>query len=168
MSTHLVDGRGNGCALHKLLVVLDAEVGHANAACKPFLLDGFELLPHLREPARMVDRHVDEEEVNIIHLELLKALDERVAHGLALGHLPELRGDEERCARHAGRDDRVAERVFVLVELRAVEVHDAARERELDRVLGVLLVERGARAEADEGDLAAVVERDAVGGGHGG
>lgn len=157
---YLVDGRHDARAVEDLLQVLDAEVGHANALGEPLLLQLLDLLPHGLEVALVLLGGVDEEEVDVLELELLERSHERVADVLAGRNGGQLGGHVERLARLARRCDGGAERVLVAVHLGAVEVHDAVGDGTEDILLGVLGIQRGAGAESEPGDLAAVVEGD--------
>lgn len=157
--TYLVHRGQNSRDLEDLLQMLGLEVGYANGLGEALLLDRLHVLPD-RLQVGMVRRGVDEEEIDVIELELLQGLHERVAHGLAAGQVRELRGDEELGAGHARHSDTVADGGLVIVDLRGVDVFEASLDSLRDTVAGVLAVESCSGTISEPGDGGAVVERD--------
>ena len=139
--------------------MLGLEIRDSNALRQALLLEGLELFPRRLEVFMLIG-HVNEEQVDIVELELLQRVDERVPHGLASGDLRELRRDVQLGTGHACGCDALTDGRLVAVHLRRIDVSEAGLDRVRDAVGRVPAVQRGARAEAEPGDARAVVERD--------
>ena len=139
--TDLIDGGGKLRAIKNLAQLCGTEVGDADAARQPLLLDRLHFLPHRFQPPRLlIEMHgrVDEEQVDVIEPQLGERLYERIPHALALGRPAQLRRDEQLLTGFSRRSDARAERLLVVVHLRAIEMRKARIDRAGHQLLRIL------------------------------
>ena len=158
-TTYLVDRRLDLGTVEKNLQMLRLEIRDADALGKTVHLQCLHLLPRLSQ-VRMVVRHVNEEEIDVVCSELAEALLEGVANGLTVGHLVELGADVELRPRHARCSDTGTDALFVGVHLSGVDVPEPGLDSVGYLLSSVLLPERSAGTEGEPRHGSAVIERN--------
>ena len=120
--------------LHGLAQQRHGEVGNADVPRQPLLLKPH----HLRQRRAQIHvgrRPVDQVQIHVVRAKLAQAGLHRPAHGVRAQVVPpDLGGDVDIAALHAGGGQRRAHRVLVAVHLRGVDVAIAARQRPLHRI----------------------------------
>jgi hypothetical protein len=141
--------------------VRGGEVGHADRPRPPVVEHPLEPAPGVDVPVPRGQRPVDQVEVDVVRAQPQQALLQR-ADGLvpAVPVVGQLGGQEHVLAGQAGLGERLPDALLVAVHLRGVDVPVARVERLAHRLRGVLRRDLE-DAEADLGDLDAVVEPDA-------
>jgi hypothetical protein len=157
---HLVDGGHGARLVDQPLQVRDLEVRHPDRARPTVARDLLQRAPRVDVAVALRQRPVDEVEVDVVEPEPLQALVERRKGGVvALVGVPHLGGDEHLVTRHTALRDGRADLVFVLVELRGVDVAVAGGQRGGHRRLGFARRHQE-HPEAQLGDGDAVVQLD--------
>ena len=166
MHLDLIHGRHDGRDAQQAVQVVRHEVAHADGAHLSVREQRLERAIGLeRAVERRRQRLMQEQQVESLDAELANALLERVERGVvAVVADPDLRLDEHVVARDAGATDAFADLALVAVCGRGVDEPVADAERRLDggRGLGGRALEH---AEAQGGQLDAIVQRDVVVGG---
>lgn len=136
------------------------EVGHADGAHPAVREELLERLVRVHVTVAGGQRPVDEVQVQVVQTELLQRGVERAERRVVpLVAVPELGGDEDVVAGHAGGGDGLAGALLVAVDRRCVDAAVPGLQRGGDRLLR-LVVRHLPDTEAQLGHLHAVVEDD--------
>ncbi len=130
---HLIGHQFGAVHVDRFVELDGGEVAHADAA-------GLARVAHLSERAqRVAHRHfgarpVDQQQVDVVHLQPLEALTYPLVHGRGRERVePDLGGDEQLVARHAGFPDRLPHLGLVAVTDGGVDMAVAVFDGRPDR-----------------------------------
>src|SRR3989441_2278867 len=159
MELDLVHGGWNRRCREQVFEVADRVVADADRAGEPLVVDLQQRLPRFVSQARY--RPVDEIQIDIIEAEFVATLFERPQRRLvAMVVVPELRCDEDLFPRDPAFPDRDSDVAFVPIQLRGIEQAISDLEGDRDRAPGRLPGAGLPHAQAQDGHLVPVVQRD--------